>query len=292
MATRRCPTLVLLLLLPLFTGCLDYREHLLLAKDGSGSLKIDFVVDLSILNDISVALGEKPDPAATKGPTKEEVLNGLEVEGIKVKEIEIQQKDAKSKVHLMLVFKDLEALRQIEGFGDDRRIDYYDNEDGKVRVVYSFDTKDQLPMEEFGEPGVDPEDMDPIEKKIVALTTAARDKIRFRSRVTLPGPIIKATGKKDPREPKDNERVWLIDKKRDPKRHARLGKSKIRMQLIVEKSTVPWVKKLKPLPKEARKSGKSDPDGKKPEKSEKTEEKLPGPKKSPKRGPGGGGFGD
>ncbi|MGE0706819.1 MAG: hypothetical protein AB7N76_06400 [Planctomycetota bacterium] len=283
---RRLVLLPLLAVLALTTGCLDYREHLLLEKDGSGLLKIDFVVDLGILNDISAALGEKPDPNATKGPSKEEVLQGLEVEGIKVKELDIQQKDARSKVHIVLAFKDADALSQMEGFGDDRRIDYYDEGDGKVRVVYSFDTKDQLPMEEFGEAGTKPEDMDPIEKKIVALTSAAREKIRFRSRVTLPGPILKATGVKDPREPKENERVWLIDKERDPKKHARLGKGKLRMQMIVDRETVPWVKELKPLPKYMQgKKGDEEVEG-----DDGPKEPKPPKKKDPKvvpKGPGG-----
>lgn len=276
----RLKILLFALLLPTFTGCLDYREHLILLKDGSGTLKIDFVVDLGILNEISAALGEKPDPNATKGPTKSEVKSGLTVDGIKIKELEVMNKGAKSKVHLVLDFKSLEALSQIEGFGDDRRVDFYDNGDGKVRVIYSFDTKDQLPMEEFGDSGTKPEDMDPIERKIVTLTKAARTKIRFRSRVTLPGPILKATGVKDPRDPKDNERVWLIDQKRDPKRHALLGRAKLRMQMIVEKSSLPWVKELAPLPK----PGQHPP-------------KEPGKKPvTPPKGPGGdgpgGGLGD
>ncbi|HBP20571.1 MAG TPA: hypothetical protein DEA08_22625 [Planctomycetes bacterium] len=271
---RACLLAFLVLLVTSTTGCLDYREHLILKEDGSGSLQIDFLVDLGILNEISKALGEKPDPAATQGPTKDEVLNGLEVEGVEVKEIEIKQRETKSKVHLLINFKSLEALNKIEGFGDDRRVDFYDNGDGQVRVVYSFDTRDQLPMEEFGDPGVPEDQMDPIEKKIVTLTKGARDKIKFRSRVTLPGPIGKSTGIKDPREPKENERVWLIDKERDEKKHARLGKGKLRMQMIVAKSSVPWVKELKPLP--TRRSGPTPPPDK----------RRPGPPDKP------GGLGD
>jgi hypothetical protein len=253
MSRTRCAALLFALLLLCTTGCLDYREHMTLKKDGSGTLKIDFVLDLGVLAEISTALGEKPDPAAAQGPTKEEILEGLEVEGIEVKEIDVQQKGYRSKVHLVIAFKNLEALNQIEGFGDDRRIDFYDNGDGKARVVYSFDTKDQLPIEEFGEPGEGA--MDPVEKKIVALTTAARGKIKFRSRVTLPGPIVKSTGMADPRKPKPNERVWQIDKEHSPKKHARLGKSKIRMQIVCEKSSVPFVKKFEPLPPQARGKG-------------------------------------
>lgn len=250
MSTTRCAALLCSLLLLCTTGCLDYREHLILKEDGSGSLQIDFLLDLGVLAEISTALGEKPDPAAAQGPTQAEIKEGLEVEGIEVKELEVQQKGYKSKVHLLINFKSLAALNQIEGFGDDRRIDFYDNGDGKARVVYSFDTKDQLPIEEFGEPGEGA--MDPVEKKIVALTTAARDKIKFRSRVTLPGPIEKSTGVLDPREPKQNERVWLIDKEREPKKHERLGKAKIRMQMICERSSVPFVKTFEPLPPQAR----------------------------------------
>ena len=173
MSTTRCAALLFSLLLLCTTGCLDYREHLVLKEDGSGSLQIDFLLDLGVPAEISTALGEQPDPAAAQGPTKAEIQEGLEVEGIEVKELEVQQKGYKSKVHLLINFKSLAALNQIEGFGDDRRIDFYDNGDGKARVVYSFDTKDQLPIEEFGEPGEGA--MDPVEKKIVALTSSARD---------------------------------------------------------------------------------------------------------------------
>ena len=100
------------------SGCLDYREQLTLREDGGGTLQIDFVVNLGLMGEISEALGEKPDPEAMQGPTKDEVLAGVEVDGITVKEIEVEQRGNKSKVHLLVEFKDLASLSQIEGFLD------------------------------------------------------------------------------------------------------------------------------------------------------------------------------
>ncbi len=230
----------------LLTGCLDYREVLTLNKDGSGTLRVDFVVDLGILSEVSRALGEEPDPKEMAGPTREEILAGLEVEGIEVKELDLQQKGTKSKVHLVVAFRDLEALAKIEGFGEDRRIDFYDNGDGKVRVVYGFDTDDAIPLEEFTDGGPAPgEKLDETEQKILALTERARAGLAYRARVVMPGRILKSNGK--PVEESPNESVWVIDKT-DPKKHAVLGRGRINLALLVDREAVAFVKELKPLP--------------------------------------------
>ena len=61
------------------------------------------------------------------------------------------------------------VLRRIEGFGDDRRLEFFDEGDGEnVRVVYSFDTTDVIPLEELGDEPPAGEELDPTEKKILS----------------------------------------------------------------------------------------------------------------------------
>lgn len=229
------------------TGCLDYREVLTLTADGSGTLQIDFVVDLGILGEISRLLGENPGPGDIAGPTREEMLAGMNVEGLEVKALDVQEKGSKSKVHALIAFKDLAALAKMEGFGEDRRVDFYDEGDGKVRVVYGFDTDEAIPLEEISDGAPAPgEELDPTEKKILAATERARDGLAFRARVILPGKVLRSNGK--PVEGSPNESSWVVDKKTDPKRHAVLGKGRVNLMLLVERSSLPFVKELKPLP--------------------------------------------
>ena len=118
-------------LLPLLlSGCLDYGEELVLAPDGSGTLRVDFTADMKFMADVSRALGDEPTPEDLRGPTREEILEGLKVDGIEVKELEVAEREQKSRVHLLLAFRSLEALGKIEGFGDDRKIDFYDEGNG------------------------------------------------------------------------------------------------------------------------------------------------------------------
>jgi hypothetical protein len=234
-----------LLCVPL-AGCLDYREQLLLRESGAGLLKIDFVVDLGLMTEIAKAFGDQPDPAAQQGPTKDEILQGLKGDGLKVEELDVKHQGEKSKVHLVLRFRSLKDLSQIEGFGDDRKVEFFDNGDGKVRMVYSFDTRDVIPLEELGEEPAPGQKVDPIEKKIFEITNKAREELSFRGKVALPGPILKSNGKRDPRDPKVS--VWWIDREHSAEKHKTLGRGKIVMMLLVERSSVPWVKELAPLP--------------------------------------------
>jgi hypothetical protein len=219
-----------------------------LNKDGSGRLTIDFVVNLGLMTEIAAAFGDKPDPNAAKGPSRDEILQGLRAKGLRVKELTVKHKGDKSRVHLDLEFKSLDVLREIEGFGDDRKVEFFDNGDGRVRVVYSFDTSDVIPLEELGDEAPDGAELDPIEKKILQITSRARDELRFMGRVQLPGPILKSNGKTDAKRPNPNVRLWRIDKKNDPKKHRSLGRGKIVMKMLVERSTIPWVKDLQPMP--------------------------------------------
>jgi hypothetical protein len=252
----------------LLSGCLDYRERLTLNEDGSGTLVIDFVVDLGLMNQVAQAFGDQPDPNATKGPTRDEILRGLKVKGIHVDEekLKVQHRGDKSKVHIELSFDTLHALSLLQGFGDDRKVEFYDNGDGKVRVVYSFDTADVIPLEELGEGPAPGEKLDPVEAKILAITAKARAELRFMGRVILPGPILKSNGKQDKKK-NPNASVWRIDRKSDPKRHANLGKGKIVMKMLVDRSSVPWVRNLQKAPARGNddggldRSGAGDPPG-------------------------------
>jgi len=239
-----------LLLLPLaLAGCLDYAEEMRLNPDGSGTLRLDFTIDMDYMAQISHALGEEPNEEELRGPTEEEIMEGLEVEGIRVEDLEIEERDRKSRVRLTIHFEDLEALNRIEGFGDDRRIEFYDD-DGKIRVVYGFDTKDVLPAED-----VDDEDIeqatDPIERKILEITREARDAMKFRARIVMPGPVLMSNGARDRSDP--NASIWRIDQETDPEKHDRLGKGKIVMMLRVDRESLPFLtpSMIRPLPEDA-----------------------------------------
>lgn len=234
-----------LLPLVLLAGCLDYTEELTLNKDGSGRIKVDFTVDMGFMAEVSKALGEEPSPEELRGPTREEVMEGLDVEGIKVSELDIQERGTKTRVKMTVDFTSLEALARVEGFGDDRKIEFYDEGNGKVRVVYSFDTTDLIPIEEVGEGGAG--DDDPVEKKIRDITLRARDAVRFRVRVKLPGALERSNGRPVRDDP--NASAWVIDKDTDPEKHQRLGRGKVHMMLLIAREHLPFVRELKPLPR-------------------------------------------
>jgi hypothetical protein len=245
--------LALLLSLTLLAGCLDYGEELTLNKDGSGRLKLDFTVDMSFMGEVSKALGEEPSPDEMRGPTREEIMEGLNVEGITVSELDVQERGTKTRVRMVVEFASLAALSRIEGFGDDRKIEFYGEGGDKVRVVYTFDTTDLIPIDEVGEGGAQ---VDPTEKKIREVTLRARDAVKFRSKVTLPGPLDRSNGKPVPNEPASS--VWLIDKTSSPEKHQTLGRGKLTMMMLISHQHLPFVTELKPLPQ---REGGSEPPG-------------------------------
>lgn len=229
------------------SGCLDYAEMLTLNADGSGKLRIDFTLDMGYMEKISKALGDEPHPDELRGPTREEVTEGLEVEGITIDKVDIEHKGRKSHVLVELSFADIAALRRIEGFGDDRKIEFFDEGDGQhARVVYSFDTTDVIPVDEVSDEEA-ANATDPTERKILEITREARDALRFRGRVVMPGPVVKSNGMPDRTDPRAS--VWTIDKQTSPEKHAQLGRGKIYMMLLVDKSAVSFAE-LKPLPDE------------------------------------------
>lgn len=249
---------LLLCALPLLTGCLDYGEELTIDEKGGGSLRIDFVADMNFMSEVAKAIGDEPRPEEMRGPTKEEIQQGLQVEGIKLKELDVEDKGGKTKVHIALDFTSIDALKKIEGFGDDRTIEFFDEGNGKVRVVYSFDTSDLVPVEETGEPGAQE---DPTEKKIREITQRARDQVKFRAKVKLPGPIERNNGKAVEGDP--NAAQWRVDKESDPQRHATFGRGKVRMMMLVARARLPFLKDgdLKPLPPKREGSTEASPPG-------------------------------
>ena len=250
--------LALLLPLTLFAGCLDYTEELTLNKNGSGRLKLDFTVDMAYMGEVSKAMGEEPTPDDMRGPTREEIMEGLTVEGIMVSELDVQERGTKTRVRMTLDFANLEALSRIEGFGDDRKIDFYDEGGGKVRVVYTFDTTDLIPIDEVGEGGQAP--TDPTEKKIREVTLRARDAVKFRCKVTLPGPLDRSNGRPVKDEPASS--IWLIDKESNPEKHQTLGRGKLTFMMLIARDQLPFVTELKPLPDKAREGdGNATPPG-------------------------------
>lgn len=234
-------------LLPL-AGCLDYAEELVLNPDGSGKLTIDFTIDMKYMEEVTKVLGDTPDPEELRGPTKEEVMEAVsESEGITVEEVEVKSRDKQSHVHLKLAFTSLEALSRLEGFGDERKLEFFDEGEGKVRVLYSFDTTDVVPVDEVvPSEGAPQGEVDPVEKKIMEITQRARDALRFRARMVLPGPILNSNGSRDPATP--NGSLWKVDKQSDPERHSKLGKGRVKMMVLVDRKTVGFVKELQPKP--------------------------------------------
>jgi hypothetical protein len=246
---RRLSTGATLLAIPLLlTGCLDYSEQLQLQRDGSGTLGIDFTIDMSFMEDIARAIGDNPDPEEMRGPTREEVMAGLEVEGIDVQELEIQSRDKRTRVHIVLGFDSLETLTQIEGFGDDRRIEFFEDPTGGVRMIYSFDTTDVIPLEEVSDEEAAEAMQDPIERQIIEVTRRARNNLRFRSRIAMPGRILNSNGGRDREDPM--AALWRIDRERTPERHAELGRGKIRMSVVVAREDLPFLedRDIRPMP--------------------------------------------
>jgi hypothetical protein len=248
--------LALLFSLTLLSGCLDYGEELTLNKDGSGRLKLDFTVDMAYMGEVSKALGEEPSPDEMRGPTREEIMEGLTVEGITVSELDVKETGTKTRVKMTVDFTSLEALSRVEGFGDDRKIDFYDEGGGKVRVVYSFDTTDLIPIDEVGEGG---EGEDPVEKKIREVTLRARDAVKFRCKVTLPGALERSNGRPVKDDPKSS--MWLIDKESSPEKHQTLGRGKLTFMMLIARDQLPFVTELKPLPQREGEKGGETPGG-------------------------------
>ena len=91
------------------------------------------------------------------------------------------------------------------------------------------------------------------------ITARARAQLKFRSRVQLPGPILRSNGKTEP-DGTPNARLWRIDAEGDAKDHEILGRGPIVMKMLVERETVAWAREsFRPVPGESPGSGQQAP---------------------------------
>src|SRR5271154_449751 len=132
------------------SGCLDYDEVLSLAKDGSGTLRLDMTVDLAFSQKLrKLALPEGGDEKAAEDAddpfkmlvTKEEILKNVQgVEGVTVKKCLVDEPSPqKTHVKLEIEFKSLDALRKTTGFS--ARELRFEEKDGNVEATYKIDAR-------------------------------------------------------------------------------------------------------------------------------------------------------
>ncbi|HZU99351.1 MAG TPA: hypothetical protein VFF73_21770 [Planctomycetota bacterium] len=232
-------TLLLLgVLLPL-SGCLDYEEILTLAADGSGSVKVDFTVDLAFEAKLK-ALMKSPEPEATPGApddvddpykmmvSKQEVLKYVQgVDGVTVKECTAEEPSpGKHHVKLLVEFKSLDALRKTNAFRDGARELTFTAKDDKVEAVYKVDAKI------LGSLLPGPAGEDEQEKKARKIVDEATLDAGAHFTVVFPAKPLSTTGKADEKE--DKAAVWTVPKK-DEKAHAALAKDPIVMKAELAK---------------------------------------------------------
>jgi hypothetical protein len=218
----------------LLSGCLDYSEALSLRSDGSGTLEATFSIDMGLMGELSQALGEVVDPAELVGPTRDEVLEALSVEGVTVRRLEVEPLGAKTQVRLTIEFADLEALQRIEGFSARRRIGVFDNGDGRALFVSRFDPRDLAPAPEFAA----------TNEQALDVLRRIRESIRLESELRLPGPIVASNGHADVARPGLDVSAWAVDASRHPDRLARLGPTPVLMKVLCERSALPWAREL------------------------------------------------
>jgi hypothetical protein len=181
--------------LALLTGCLDYDETLTLNADGSGSMALDETIDLSFEDEIKkVRPPEEGEDSTVQLPKKEEIEKSLQVEGITIKEVFTETKGKRARLKIAFEFKDLAALRSIQGFAD-RRLELEDKGD-KIAVRYIIDGKKMfgLPTESKETPPP-AKDADETEKKIDAILRKTRDSAKLKLTLKLPAKIVETTGK-------------------------------------------------------------------------------------------------
>jgi hypothetical protein len=233
--------LLLGVLLPL-TGCLDYDEVLTLKADGSGSIRVDFTVDLTFEGKLKTLM-TPPDPDAKPGApddtddpykmmvSKQEILKYVQgVDGVTVKECTEEEKPAGSKkhhVHLEVDFKTLDALRKTNAFRDGAREITFEAKDDKVQAVYKVDAAKIL-----GDllPGPAPEDEQ--QKKMRKIVDEATIDAGARFTILFPAKPASTTGKADEKD--DKTIRWEVPKK-DEKAHAALAKDPIVMKAELAK---------------------------------------------------------
>jgi hypothetical protein len=230
---------VLLAPLLLLGGCLDYDEVVSIAADGSGSVRIDFTVDLAFaekLRKLSVPAGEKP-PEDADDPykmmvTKEEVLKNVQgVDGVTVKQILVEDlPPTKTHVKLALEFASLDALRKTKGFA--YRELAFTEKDGAVAATYKVDVRflkelALLPDAEAPAPETD------LEKKMGKTVDDATADAAARFTVHFPAKLDTTTGKK---VEGDDKAARLEVAKKDAKAHAAVAKEPLVLEASFAKA--------------------------------------------------------
>ncbi len=250
-AASRLLTLLATLPLLFLGGCLDYAEVLTLNPDGGGRLEAELTIDMGLMRRLSLALGDEPEDGDLAGPGRDEVLAALSVEGVTVRELQVDDHGERTRIRLAVDFADLEALHRLEGFGARRRLELYDHGDGQVLLVSRFDPREVIPLpEEAGSwalrAGLAPPEARALEEVLLEL----RRSVRLQSEVRLPGPILASNGHPDAGHPGFDGAAWAVDERRHPERHVDLGRRDVLMKILCEQSSVPWVHELAPVPPE------------------------------------------
>jgi hypothetical protein len=234
----------------LLGGCLEYREVLSLKADGRGSLEARVTLDMGLMEQLSRAVGQ--EAPALQGPTPDEVRRALTVPGVAVRFLEVEERGSKTRIRLTIGFDDLAALHRVEAFSAQRRIDLYDQGEGRVLVVSRFDPRGVLPLPELasqrpqGAPPLAPQEAGAIEAAVRRL----RDGLRFESELRLPGPILASNGRPDLVTPTAHARSWAVDRQRDPRSHASLGREELRMTAVCPRGAFSLAMPLRPAAKQ------------------------------------------
>lgn len=246
-SSSRWLTLLATLPLLLLGGCLDYTEVITLNPDGGGRLEAELTIDMGLMRRLSLALGEELEDGLTS-PSRDEVLAALSVEGVTVRELQVEDQAGQTRIQLAIDFTDLEALHRIEGFGARRRLELYDHGDGQVLLVSSFDPREVIPLPEDVARWAQRGDFAPhtapaLEQVVLEL----RRSVRLRSELRLPGPLLASNGHLDAAV---DAAAWAVDERRYPERHVDLGRREVLMKILCERRTVPWIQELAPVPPE------------------------------------------
>lgn len=250
-AASRLWTLVATLPLLFLGGCLDYAEVLTLNPDGGGHLEAELTIDLGLMRRLSLALGDEPEEGDLAGPSRDEVLAALSVDGVTVRELQVEAQGERTWIRLAVDFVDLEALHRLEGFGARRRLELYDHGDGHVLLVSRLDPREVVPLAEDARRWAQRGDLDPHQAwALEQVVQELRRSVRLTSELRLPGPILASNGHPDATRPGLDVAAWAVDDLRHPERHVDLGRREVLMKVLCERRSLPWVQELAPVPAE------------------------------------------
>jgi hypothetical protein len=223
-------------------GCIDGDETLTLAGDGSGTVKLDFTLDLSFvekLKKLEPDVGGEDAEDLTKKIDKKMIQDSVTGPGVKVGTLDVEDAGPKKHVKLELEFKDLEALRALSGFSD-RRLDFAESGDN-VDVTYRFFATGLygfagIGTEEGEAPATD------TDKKMAAIVADATKAAGGRFTLVLPGKVLATSGK----AVAGNEKAAFFEiPKNDPALQKKLKKEPFVMTAAIAKKDAPFFEKEK-----------------------------------------------